>query len=124
MCETAGDATQNTLYIYEDTWHKHLLLTDILYGETVVLVQIGDVVLAAELHAVGDPNRGVIDIEEALPFQVAILRTLFPFTVGRADVGREEGAKKINNRWSDFVFFYWAITLLGPVERAVTLTLS
>lgn len=97
-------------------------LTDILYGETVVLVQIGDIVLAAELHAVGDPNRRVIDIEEALPFQVAILRTLFPFTVGRADVGREEGAKKINNRWS--VFFNWAITLLGPVERAVTLTLS
>ena len=89
-------------------WHKHLLLTNILYGETVVLVQIGDIVLATELHAVGDPNGRVIDIEEALPFQVAILWTLFPFTGGRADVERE-GAKKINKRVFFFVWFF-----LGP----------
>lgn len=43
------------------------LLTNILHSETVVLVEICDVVLAAELHAVGDPNRCMVSIEEALP---------------------------------------------------------
>lgn len=47
--------------------HKCLLLTDVLHSETVVLIEIGDVVLAAELHAVGDPNRCVVYVEEALP---------------------------------------------------------
>ncbi len=47
--------------------HKYLLLTDVLYSETVILIEIGDVVLAAELHAVGDPNGRVVYIEEALP---------------------------------------------------------
>lgn len=46
--------------------YKCLLLTNILHGETVVLTEIGDV-LAAELHAVWDPNRGVVYIEETLP---------------------------------------------------------
>lgn len=46
--------------------HKCLLLTDILYSETVILIEIGDV-LAAELHAVGNPNGCVFCIEEALP---------------------------------------------------------
>lgn len=44
-----------------------LILTDILHRETVALVEIGDVVLAAELHAVRDPNRCVVHVKEALP---------------------------------------------------------
>lgn len=51
----------------QDRCTNVLLLTNILHSETVVLIEIGDVVLAAELHAVGDPNRCVIYVEEALP---------------------------------------------------------
>lgn len=47
--------------------HKCLLLTNILHSETVILIEIGDVVLAAELQAVRDPNRCVVYVEEALP---------------------------------------------------------
>lgn len=46
--------------------HKCLLLTNILHSETFV-IGIGDVVLAAELHAVGDPDGCVVGVEIALP---------------------------------------------------------
>lgn len=68
--------------------HKCLLLTDILYSETVILIEIGDV-LAAELHAVGNPNGCVFCIEEALPIWMDVLWTLFPFTGGRAVGGKQ-----------------------------------
>lgn len=48
--------------------YKCLLLTNIFHSETVILTEIGDVVLTAELHAVRDPNRCVVCIEEALSF--------------------------------------------------------
>ena len=57
-----------------------LILTNILHRETVALVEIGDVVLATELHAVSDPNRCVVPVKEALPVRMDVLRTLFPFT--------------------------------------------
>lgn len=59
------------------------MLTDILHGETVVLVVIGDVVLAAELQAVRDPNGRVVPVEETLVVFMYVLWTLFPFPGGR-----------------------------------------
>lgn len=67
---------------------RFLLLTDILHSETVILIEIGDV-LAAELHAVGDPNGCVVYIEEALPIWMDILWTFFPFTGGWAEGGKQ-----------------------------------
>lgn len=84
-----------------------LLPTNILHGETVVLIEIGDVVLAAELHAVGDPNRCVIYVEEALPAWMDILWTLFPFTGRRAEGGRQwrvKEKKKQRKKWSSVAF--------------------
>lgn len=66
------------------TQSKKVLLTDVLNSETVILVEIGDV-LAAELHAVRGPNRRVVTVKEALPVGVDVLRTLFPFTGWRAE---------------------------------------
>lgn len=60
------------------------LQTDVFHGEAVVLVEVGDV-LAAQLHAVGDPGGCVIHVEEALPVWMDILWTLFPFTVVNAE---------------------------------------
>lgn len=71
--------------------HKCLLLTNILHSETFV-IGIGDVVLAAELHAVGDPDGCVVGVEIALPIWMDILWTLFPVAGGRA-VGRTQWRK-------------------------------
>lgn len=46
---------------------KYLQQTNILHSETVIIMEIGDIVLAAQLHTVGDPNGCVVYIEEALP---------------------------------------------------------
>lgn len=77
---------------------KCALPTDVLHSEAVFFVEIGNVVLAAELHAVGGPNRRVVHVEEAFPVRMDVLWTLFPFTGGRANgakqPGREEKEKK------------------------------
>lgn len=65
-----------------------MVRTDVLHKETVVLIRVGDVV-AAELHAVVGPNRGVIFVEETLPVRMDVFRTLLPFA--------DQGAA-INNR--------------------------
>lgn len=57
---------------------KRLSRTDVLHREAVILVRVGDV-LAAELHAVGRPDRGVIFVKETLPVRMDIFWTLFPF---------------------------------------------
>lgn len=44
--------------------HKSWLLTNILHPETVIFIEIGDVVLSAKLHAVSDPYGCVICIKE------------------------------------------------------------
>lgn len=78
---------------------QKVLLTDVLNSETVILVEIGDV-LAAELHAVRGPNRRVVTVKEALSVGVDVLRTLFPFTGWRAEREKAKGRaakNKINN---------------------------
>lgn len=57
---------------------KCLLRTDVLHKEAVILIRVGDV-LAAELHAVGRPDRGVIFVKETFPVRMDIFWTLFPF---------------------------------------------
>lgn len=63
----------------------HVLLTNILHSKTVVFIEIGDVVLAAKLHAVGDPDGCVVCVKEALSVCMDILRTFLPFTYGRPE---------------------------------------
>lgn len=68
---------------------KYLQQTNILHSETVIIMEIGDIVLAAQLHTVGDPNGCVVYIEEALPIWKDVLWTLFPFTGGRSEGGKQ-----------------------------------
>lgn len=71
--------------------HKCLLLTDILHIKT--LIEIGDVVLAAQLHAVEGPNGCVVSIEETLPVRINVLGTLFPMrskSEGKREKAKEE----------------------------------
>lgn len=79
-----------SLDVLKKSWHlkKYLQQTNILHGETV-LIEICGVVVAAQLDAIGDPNRCVLYIEEALPIWKDILWTLFPFTGGRAERGKQ-----------------------------------
>lgn len=75
--------------------YSNLLLTDIFHSETVILIVIGDVVLAAELHAVGDPNGRVVHVKETLPVRIYILWTLLPFAGWRT---KKEGSNNKRRR--------------------------
>lgn len=62
-----------------------MLRTDVLHKETVILIRVGDVV-AAELHAVGSPNRGVVFVKETLPVRMDVFWTLLPFVYQGAEI--------------------------------------
>lgn len=64
---------------------KCLLHTNVLHKEAVILIRVGDVV-AAELHAVGGPNRGVVFVKKTLPVRMDIFGTLPPFGERRAEM--------------------------------------
>jgi len=53
-------------------------LTDVLDGEAVLLVEVGDVVVGTQLNAAGRPDGGVVRVEEALLVGVDVLGTLLP----------------------------------------------
>lgn len=107
--------------------HAQMFLpTDVLHPETVLLVVIGDVVLAAKLHAVRDPNGRVVVVEEALPIRMDVLRTLFPFASKRTEGGKR-GWKKGKTRQSHFAVNSHMRTLIrrkkkDTVAAALTLT--
>lgn len=65
--------------------HKSWLLTNILHTETVIFIEIGDVVLSAKLHAVSDPYGCVICIKETFPIWMDILGTLLPLAGRRPE---------------------------------------
>lgn len=79
-----------------EIYTKQLLLTNILHSETVIVIEIGDVVLRAQLHAVGFPDRCVVCIKEALSVCVVILWALSPFTDGSPEGGKESRKKEKN----------------------------
>lgn len=50
--------------------------------------------MAAQLHAVGDPNGRVVFVEEALPVRMDVLWTLSPFAGWRPGGGKQRWRKK------------------------------
>lgn len=72
-----------------------MLRTDVLHEETVILIRVGDVV-AAELHAVGGPHRGVIFVKETLPVRMDIFRTLLPFVDQGAEINNRRKRRRLH----------------------------
>lgn len=103
MISPAKTLCQSTFYNVESTGNaldtNVFSLTDILHSEAVILVEVGDVVLAAELNAVRDPHWCVVHIEEALPVWMDVLWTLFPFTGGRPGAGKQWWRKEKKKTW-------------------------